>query len=155
MSPEALIEPISNTLMHYTERSLAIACTRGREAIVRRFQGILADEGFTEQQWRVLRVLFDFEPVPLAELCQLTCIHKVSMTRIIRTLMKRGLVTRQKRDGDKRAYNITLTDQGRLKLKEMTPVANEIYAGITRDLGHEETLELLRLLKKLADINRP
>lgn len=137
----------------YTERSLAIACTRGREAIVKRFQNLLASQGFTEQQWRVLRVLYDFEPVPLAELCRLCCIHKVSMTRIVRTLMQRDLVTRQRQDADRRAYDVSLTPAGRRLLSEMTPVANDIYQSIARDFGPEKTRLLLRLLKELSQIN--
>lgn len=138
----------------YTERSLAIACTRGREAIVKRFQALLASEGFTEQQWRVLRVLYDFEPVPLADLCRLCCIHKVSMTRIVRALMERDLVERAKQDNDRRAYDVSLTPAGRALLSRMTPIANRIYQGIAADLGQEKTRELLRLLKDLAEINR-
>ena len=140
-------------LPFYTERSLAIACTRGREAIVKRFQKLLAGEGFTEQQWRTLRVLYDFEPMPLADLCRLCCIHKVSMTRIVRTLMERGLVLRQRQQGDKRAYDVSLTDEGRALLARMTPVAHDIYRGIAKDLGEEKTHQLLRLLRELSEIN--
>lgn len=143
-----------DTLGPYTERSLAIACTRGREAIVRRFQKLLAGEELTEQQWRTLRVLYDFEPIALTELCQLCCIHKVSMTRILRALMERDLVVRQRQDTDKRAYNISLTPEGRLLLNKMTPIANGIYKGIRADFGEEKTRMLLGLLKELAEINR-
>lgn len=137
----------------YTERSLAIACTRGREAIVKRFQALLAENGFTEQQWRVLRVLYDFEPVPLAELCRLCCIHKVSMTRIVRALMERDLVSRERQDKDLRAYNVSLTPKSRAMLNQMTPVANNIYKGIAEEFGAEKTQKLLALLKELAAIN--
>ncbi len=153
-SEKAPKDIFSEQTSFYTERSLAIACTRGREAIVKRFQGLLAGEGFTEQQWRALRVLYDFEPVPLTELCRLTCIHKVSMTRILRALMERGLVVREIQEGDRRAYDVSLSPKGRKLLGRMTPVSTEIYQGIAQDLGHEKTRELLRLLKDLADINR-
>lgn len=138
----------------YTERSLAIACTRGREAIVRRFQKLLAGEGLTEQQWRTLRVLYDFEPIPLTELCALCCIHKVSMTRILRTLMERGLVMRERQSGDKRAYDVSLTDDGRTMLDRLTPIAHDIYRGIAFDFGEKKTQMLLSLLRELSEINR-
>ena len=137
----------------YTERSLAIACTRGREAIVRRFQKLLAAEGLTEQQWRTLRVLYDFEPVPLTELCGLCCIHKVSMTRILRALMERGLVRRERQSGDKRAYDVSLTDAGRTLLDRLTPIAHDIYRGISLDFGEKKTQMLLTLLRELSEIN--
>lgn len=140
-------------LPFYTERSLAIACTRGREAIVTRFHALLATEGFTEQQWRVMRILYDFEPVPLAEICRLACIHKVSMTRIVRALMEKGFVTRARQNGDRRAYDVSLTPRGRRLLAKMTPIAADIYRGIARDFGPEKTQLLLRLLKELSTIN--
>lgn len=139
----------------FTERSLAIACARGRDAIIKRFKTLLAQEGFTEQQWRVLRVLYDFEPVQLAELCKLCCIHKVSMTRIVRNLIERGLVSRERQPNDKRAFDVSLTPDGRTLLDNMTPIANKIHRGIASDFGEEKTRELLQLLKDLSEINRP
>lgn len=137
----------------YTERSLAIACTRGREAVVSRFRSLLAAYGLTEQQWRVLRVLYDYAPISLTELCALCCIHKVSMTRILRALMERGLVERARHGGDRRAYVVSLTAEGSKLLDETTPVANDIYAGIARQFGLAKTRRLLTLLRELAEIN--
>ena len=145
--------PAANNKIKYTERSVAIACTRGREAIVKRFKPLLAREGFTEQQWRMMRVLYDYAPIQLAELCKLCCIHKVSMTRIVRTLIDRGLVSRERHCTDKRAYVVSLTPEGRALLDQMTPIANKIYRGIASDLGEEKTQQLLQLLKELAEIN--
>lgn len=67
--------------------------------------------------------------------------------------MQRNLVGRIRRNDDKRAYDVSLTEQGRQTLDELTPAANDIYAGIAHDLGQSETKELLRLLRKLAAIN--
>ncbi|MCK9913274.1 MarR family transcriptional regulator [Microbacteriaceae bacterium K1510] len=139
--------------MPYTDRSLAIACTRGREAIVARFQKLLAEHCFTEQQWRVLRVLYDFEPIASAELCRRSCIHKVSMARILKALAARGLARRERSKIDLRGYQVSLTDKGRRLLHKLTPTATDIYAGITADFGPEKTRLLLELLTDLAKIN--
>ena len=144
---------LDGTFMPYTERSLAIACTRGREAIVTRFQKLLAEHGFTEQQWRVLRILYDFEPIASAEVCRRSCIHKVSMARILKALAARGLVRRERSKSDLRGYNVSLTNKGRRLLDELTPLASTIYAGITAEFGQEKTRLLLELLKDLAKIN--
>ncbi|MCA0921449.1 MarR family transcriptional regulator [Pseudooceanicola nanhaiensis] len=137
----------------HTDQSIAIACTRGREAVVRRFTFLLAQENFTEQQWRVMRILFDFEPIAMTLLCHRTCIHKVSMTRIVKTLEAKDLVERRFQEGNSKAFEIMLTDLGRQKMSRMTPIAEEIYDGIAADFGKEETAQLLALLDKLSRIN--
>ncbi len=40
-----------------TGRSLPIALLRARESLMARFRPMLAAHGFTEQQWRVLRIV--------------------------------------------------------------------------------------------------
>ena len=46
-----------NKLQHTeTSKSLPIAMLRAREAIMLSFRPVLAKHGFTEQQWRVLKV---------------------------------------------------------------------------------------------------
>ena len=48
---------LDNNTFPETSRSLAIAMLRAREAMMLSFRPVLAKHGFTEQQWRVLRVL--------------------------------------------------------------------------------------------------
>jgi len=136
----------------YSERSLAIACTRGRQTIVAYFQELLNGAKISEQQWRVMRVLLDFEPIPLRELCNYCCIHKVSMTRIIRTLAERGFITRRQNTEDLRAYDIGLTQSGREFLEELTPIANGISQNIVDRFGRKKSIQLMKLLNELAEM---
>lgn len=134
----------------YSERSLAIACTRGRQAVVSHFHELLVEANLTEQQWRVLRVVSDYEPVALTEVCEYCCIHKVSMTRIIRTLIERGFITRKRNIEDRRAYDIALTPVGRAFLEDYTPRANIISRQIVERFGVGKSAQLITLLKELA-----
>lgn len=137
----------------YAERSLAIACTRGREAIVSRFRDLLHQEGLTEQQWRVLRILNDHGPLIIAELAKLSCIHKASMSRIIVGLSKIGVVEKNRCTTDARASVLGLTKSGTKMMERCMPVASTIYDEIIEDLGVERYRQLLSLLRDLASIN--
>lgn len=137
----------------YIDRSIAIACVRAREAVVSRFQDLLAENDLTEQQWRALRVLYEKEPILLTQLCQYCCIHKVSMARILKYLESRGLASRTRSKEDKRAYYVSLTEAGRDLLSQLAPEANRIYDTIAFDFGPKKTRELLKLLHELAQIN--
>ena len=51
-----------------TSRSLPIALLRARDAVMSRFRPMLQERGFTEQQWRVLRVLDEGGPLDPTEI---------------------------------------------------------------------------------------
>lgn len=136
----------------YSERSLAIACTRGRQAVVSHFQKLLADAKLTEQQWRTLRIIYDYGPIGVADVCRYSCIHKVSMGRIIKALMERGIVDRTRNPNDQRAYDVMLTTQGKAMLDQMTPEASRISRQIAERFGEEKSALLLSLLRELAEL---
>lgn len=123
----------------YAERSLAIACTRGREAIVTRFRDLLRQENLTEQQWRVLRILNDHGAMIIADLAKLSCIHKASLSRIIVSLERDGLVAKRASDTDARARYLGLSRSGSAMMQRLMPIADEIYDGIIADLGIRST----------------
>ena len=50
----------NNKPMRSIERSIPIALLRAREAVMAHFRPLLADRGYTEQQWRVLRILNEY-----------------------------------------------------------------------------------------------
>lgn len=137
----------------YSERSLAIACARGRHAVVSRFSSMLNEVGLTEQQWRVLRIIADFAPLPLSEVSQRSCIHKVSMTRIIRALSERGLIFTEKDSADQRSQKADLTDAGRTFVEELRPKSEAIARDIVERFGPENAAQLLCLLNELAQLD--
>lgn len=139
--------------MSYAERSLAIACTRGREAIVVRFRELLKHEGLTEQQWRVMRILNDHGPMIIADLTRLSCIHKASMSRIIASLETAGYLEKRRSSDDARASVMALSAAGLAMMQRVVPLASRIYDGIIDDLGIERYRQLLSLLGDLAKIN--
>lgn len=138
----------------YVDRSLAVACTRGREAVVSRFRTLLNREDFSEQQWRVLRILTDQGELTSAEISALACIHKVSISRIVTSLEGRGMISRRASKTDARASYISLTPEGRTLMEPLVLEATEIHLKIADEFGIERYEQLLLLLRKLAEINK-
>ncbi|MDP7101742.1 MAG: hypothetical protein QF503_11390, partial [Rhodospirillales bacterium] len=52
-------------------RSLPMALLRAREAVMERFRPSLRTHGLTDQQWRVLRALYDHGQKDLGELADM------------------------------------------------------------------------------------
>lgn len=148
------LQPLRLTDLKYIDRSLAVACTRGREAVVSRFRDILHRENFSEQQWRVLRILVDQGEKTSAEISTLACIHKVSISRIIASLESRGLISRRASETDARASYVSLTQEGRALMEPLVDEATEIHLMIANEFGIERYEQLLLLLRQLAEINK-
>lgn len=139
--------------LNYVNRSLAVACTRGREAVVYRFREILNREDLSEQQWRVLRILSDLGSMTSVEIGTLACIHKVSISRIIKQLEARNFVKRSASESDGRASYVALTEEGRKRMAPLLADASQVHLSIAEDFGYDKYLLLLDLLKQLASIN--
>lgn len=77
-------------------RSLAIGLLRAREAVMSHFRPILAAHDVTEQQWRVIRTLSEAGMLDATEVAEKAFILAPSLTRMIRSLEERGLITKHK-----------------------------------------------------------
>ena len=75
-----------------TNKSLTIALLRAREALMLSFRPMLAKHNFTEQQWRVLRVLGEKGPCDAGKLASEACILAPSLSRIINTLIENQFI---------------------------------------------------------------
>ncbi len=133
------------------EESLPIALLRAREAVMARFRPLLAERGFTEQQWRVLRVLDEESPLDPTEIAERSVILTPSMTRILKTLEDRGMITRTLHPRDRRRYLIALTDPAREAITKAAPGSNAVYAEIERVYGKKKLKELLKMLEELSE----
>ena len=75
-------EYIKDTLPE-TSKSIPIALLRAREAMMLSFRPLLLKHGFTEQQWRVLRVLGEKGSADAGQVSFEACILAPSLSRII------------------------------------------------------------------------
>ena len=80
----------------------------------------------TKEQFLVLKFLHDKDGRIQNDLAFITNRSKTSLTRLIHTLEKKGLVIRIISKNDKRANNVFLTEQGKRIFETSMPILNVI-----------------------------
>jgi homoprotocatechuate degradation regulator HpaR len=124
---------------------------RAREAIMISFRPILAKHGFTEQQWRVIRVLGENGSLDAGQVAFDACILAPSLSRIIGKLEKEKFISRFVDQKDGRRINLVLTSKGEETLKKIVPDMDTIYKAIQKRFGEEKLAQLLELLGGVSD----
>lgn len=140
-----------NKLQHTeTSKSLPIAMLRAREAIMLSFRPVLAKHGFTEQQWRVLRVLGEKGSADAGQVAFEACILAPSLSRIIGKLEKDKYISRFIDAKDGRRINLSLTSLGKETLQKIVPEIGIIYNSLEKSYGEEKLTTLLELLSEIS-----
>ena len=106
------------------------------------------EANLTPPQYQTLRLLWVQDGRPFKELAASNGCTPPTMTGIVDTLEKKGLVTRQPNPADRRSLLVTLTEKGRA-LEGTTPNLERIYASCCVGLSAEEFRQLGSLLEKL------
>lgn len=131
--------------------SLPIMLYRALDAVMPRFRQIFKAHGITEQQWRVLRVLWDADAMPLGELARSTLIAAPSLVGIVDRLQDAGLVGRRPTPGDRRVVLVYITQTGRERLDRLLPQVATTYAALKQGVRSDEWDRLLDGLQALID----
>ncbi|WP_097803341.1 homoprotocatechuate degradation operon regulator HpaR [Pelagimonas varians] len=134
-----------------TSRSLPISLIRAREHIMAPIRKMLAEEGITEQQWRVLRVLSENGSMDATEVSERACLLLPSLTRIVRAMTEKGLLTRDQDQEDRRRQNLAITPAGQDIIDRNFKVAAEIMDGFRDRLGEAQHEALIDALNALCE----
>ena len=134
-----------------TSKSLPIAMLRAREAIMLSFRPILAKHGFTEQQWRVLRVLGEKGPSDAGQVAFDACILAPSLSRIISKLEEEQYLSRFIDAKDGRRVNLSLTNKRQDIIAKIAPDLEIIYKGIEKRYGELKLTNLLDMLSEISE----
>ena len=121
----------------FQHRNLPHLLLHARESLMVYFRPILAEAGLSEQQWRVLRHLYDtdtLDAVGLARRCQLLA---PSLTRMLRSLESSGLIVRNQDPEDLRRQVIGLSPGGRALVYRLSPKIEAIYRELEARIGKE------------------
>ena len=134
------------------ERSLVMMLQRALNALLPKFRAIIGRFGLTGTQWRVMRTLWDRDGRSVLELARATLISAPSLVGVIDRLARDGLVERRPCDVDRRRVYVHLTRRGRALEQRVSPLLDEVYAGIERRLDAAEWRALYSALDRLCDV---
>jgi homoprotocatechuate degradation regulator HpaR len=130
-------------------RSLAIRLLRSREQVMRFIRPHLHKLDLTEQQWRVLRVIHESGPIDAGRLATDAVLLPPSVSRIVRDLVRRGVLVRRSLSYDRRRIELSMTPKGTAVLRAGARDTARAYRTIARLVGAKELKALLALLDRL------
>ncbi|MGQ9631530.1 MAG: MarR family winged helix-turn-helix transcriptional regulator [bacterium] len=113
--------------------------------------GVTGGYGITPTQYFILNILWERDGIPLNEIADLQCCSRSTITGVVNTMERNGLVRRKRSDDDRRVVFLHLTEKGRKlrsKLTEMDGAFSRCCAG---RLTVRELEQLRDLLSRLND----
>ena len=131
---------------------MPIALLRARESILGWFRPLFSDFDLTEQQWRVIRVLYETEKLEISELARQTSILPPSMSGILKRLEARNLIIRTQDESDQRRVWISLHADALGLMDKIGPRYEQTMAELETLLGRDEVDQLIRTLEKIQHI---
>ena len=131
-------------------QSLPMLLYSAIDVVMPRFREIFKKAGITEQQWRVLRVLWDIEEISHSELARLTLISPPSLIGVVDRLSTMQLVTRRRSNLDRRVVYIASTPQGRDLRDQVLPAVQQAYFDLKTSIDPATWRKLVNGLTELT-----
>lgn len=134
--------------------SLPMKLYRALDAVMPPFRRLFSEFGLTETQWRVLRVLWEREAVPLGTLAACTLIPAPSLVGVVDRLSANGLVERRRSADDRRLVYVTATAAGRALEADVMPRVERAYATLRASIDRDVWQGLIEGLDAVAGTTR-
>lgn len=122
---------------------------QAREILMLEFRPLLKEAGISEQQWRVLRVLYEFGPIDAVTLAEQAQVLAPSLSRMLRMLEKMDLVDRSVNDEDLRRQNIELSKKGAQFVLSLGKEIELIYQTLEEHLGADLLEDVYQSVERL------
>lgn len=125
---------------------------KAREAAMARFRPLLRKHGLTEQQWRVLRALSEYDSVDASELATRSFLLAPSLSRILQHLESENLIRRSYDEADQRRLVVQITAAGKRLFDQVAPESESLYNTIETEFGTERLESLYELLAEFYQV---
>ena len=150
-APRRSAEDLAGTEPAAASRLLPVLLHRTREALAVHFRKVFVLHDLTDPQWRVLRILSQFEGIDVKTLARKSYLMRESLSRILKDLAERGLIVRRVSNTDARRFLHSLTAKGRNLLEQVAPAFNPVYKEIEARFSIQRIEELNRRLAELLE----
>lgn len=132
------------------DNSLPMILNRTLDAIMPPYRELFARYDLTEQQWRIMRVLWTDGKVTSVELSGRTLLATASLVGILDRLEKKGLISRVRSSTDRRAVYVLASARGRELEALVTPEVQAIQTRIRASVSDDEWQAMQNTLEKIS-----
>ncbi|MEM7020185.1 MAG: MarR family transcriptional regulator, partial [Pseudomonadota bacterium] len=122
---------------------------RTLDSLMPAFRRVFAEFDLTEQQWRVLRVLWESDAQPLLIIAEKTLIPSPSLVGIVDRMERDDLVKRVRTTKDRRVVQVCLTESGKALETVITPKIDALYQALQTKMDDKEWQVLYKALDTL------
>ena len=144
--PDPAVEPQTLALERFVPYRLSVLTNTVSRAIARLYDDRF---GLSIPEWRVMAALGRYGRLTASEICGVTAMDKVQVSRAVGRMERRKLVRRVDDATDRRRRPLSLTRTGAGVYAEIVPLALEQEARLLTALDAAEFRALDRLLQKL------
>jgi DNA-binding MarR family transcriptional regulator len=100
-------------------------------------------------EWRVIAILGERQKCTAAKIVTLTVMDKVAVSRAVKKLLDKNVVSRVSNEQDLRSQDLQLTEHGTHLYEQIIPLAKSYEEALLNKLSIQEQNKLWQLLKKL------
>lgn len=130
-------------------QNIPLLLMRTREVMMQSFRPILNQRNLTEQQWRILRAVYEHKQLEPRQLCELCCIISPSMAGILKRMEDLGLILKVPSTIDKRRVVVSLAPGMEQTVKEILEENHKAYNQFAEQVGVDV---LQKLEKSLVEV---
>ena len=131
--------------------SLPMILSRSLDRIMPVYRTLFQEHAITDQQWRVMRALWEQKHLTSKQISEITLLPSPSLVGILDRLEKKGFIGRLRSVEDRRLVYIVPTLAGRELQELMLPKIEQIHDLFMKKVTPEEWGELNRILDKLNE----
>ncbi|MDG1239500.1 MAG: MarR family transcriptional regulator [Planktomarina sp.] len=131
--------------------SLPMILSRSLDRVMPSYRRLFQANDQTDQQWWVLRALWEQKHLTSSEISQITLLPPPSLAGILDRLEKKNLIGRLRSTKDRRHVNIIPTQKGRVLMEHMMPMVDRIHNDFMQRVTTAEWAEFNRVLDKLSE----
>ncbi len=119
--------------------------------VVARFERLLESQGMTHAGWQALLAIGAAERLTQREVAERCYVTPATVTGVVDTLERDGLVVRERDTADRRVVRVRLTDEGRARLARTKKAAAKEMGALFDDLTEREEAVVRRFLTRTIE----
>jgi len=147
------------TTTPFIHRNLPRLLLQAREAVMAHTRPSLREQGLSDQQWRVLRVLGEHAANPAGvetgRVAREAWLLGPSLTGVLMRMERDGLISRARCPEDARRTVVRATAQGLALVETLSQTIEAHYAWVESCLGKPKLTQLYVLLDELIALEQP